>query len=107
MRVGQKRKRIGDLADAQIAMLLKVQRLELAIKKNFAKRLLAACGGRHGHLRVFHTIRAVSNHESGSFATAERKRTCSAPGFSRGPCVLCDCATSDFHMDARGHAASG
>src|SRR5690606_24019019 len=59
VRVREERERIADLADTQLAVLFDRKRLKLVVEKDFAQRLLAALGGRHGCLREFPTQGAV------------------------------------------------
>src|SRR5262249_48167331 len=52
MRVREERKRVRNLADAQLAVLFQGERLQLAVKHNLAERLLVAgASGRHVLLR--------------------------------------------------------
>ena len=62
-------------------MFLVIERLKLAIEENFAKRLLAATGGRHVNLRVFHTIRRRDQPRKRPFCNTGAQSNCSNAAF--------------------------
>ena len=109
VRVGQERERIADLADAELAVLLDRERLELAIKEDFAQRLLAAAG-RSSWVspRVPYHRAAVQTTNARVSATVERKSNCCRGAFPAPRRMLCPrpraCATQS---DMRGADEAG
>src|SRR5262249_53236552 len=76
MRFREERERVSDLADAEPAMLLKRERLKLAIKKNLTECLLVPASGSHECLRSSLSLAGLPTTNAAIPQQSSAKRPC-------------------------------